>query len=382
MQLKFYSLLLTLMLLVMCAMPVNLNYEYDCSNIEPTLPDNNDVYTLRGSFGFYKGSKNMSEIRTITFSNIEPIKYDECWNANITDTEHVKGYLIGNDVIIVGDYIYANPRCSYMFAAHNSYGDPLWSNLIAVDGLELLDTSGVKNMKMMFAYCGLTEINGIGNWDVSNVTTFAGMFQGHDNAGDIKLKYLDVGRWDTSSAENMSHMFYGCALMTHIPVENWNVANVTTFSHMFADCYNLKNVDFSQWDTHSAESFDGFFNDCRSLTVIDVSHLETASCRQFSQMFERCINLELIIGIETWDVSSANNYAFSEMFHCCYKLKELNLGSWVAAPDNTARMFKDCRSLERLDMSGFDMSNNLHDEEMFANCANLYEVIGVDNWNK
>ena len=329
---------------------------------------NRDTYTLCGSFGFYKGSKDMSEIQSITFSRNAPKNYDECWNANLSDTKDIKGYLIGNDVVIVGKHIYANKRCSYMFASYNTYKEPLWSSLISINGLALLDTSYVENMKMMFAFNKLTELNGIENWDVSNVKTFAGMFQGNDNAGDIKIKYLDVGKWNTSSAENMSHMFYGCGLMEHIPIKNWDVSNVKTFSHMFADCYNLKTIDFSKWETSSVESFDGFLNDCHSLTVIDVSSFDTKTCKQFSQMFESCTNLEYIIGLENWDVSNANHYAFSETFHCCYKLKELNIGNWIVAPDNTARMFKNCYSLKQINISGFDMSNNLHSEEMFANC--------------
>ena len=335
----------------------------------------NDSYILCSSFGFYKGTKRMCEIETITFSRIAPTVYDECWNANIADTECIKGYLIGNDVVVVGDYIYANPRCSHMFAAYNSYGNKLWSSLTSICSLELLDTSYVENMKMMFAFSELTELNGIGQWDVCNVKTFAGMFQGNSNAGDIKFEYLDIGSWDTSSAENMSHMFYGCALIEHIPVDNWDVSNVRTFSHMFADCYSLKTINFSKWQTLSVESFDAFLNDCHSLVQIDVTGIDTQTCKQFSQMFESCINLERIIGLNTWDVSNASYYAFSETFHCCYKLKEIDISNWIAAPDNTARMFKDCYSVTEIDISGLDMSNNLYTTEMFMNCSNLKNII-------
>lgn len=331
-------------------------------------PAYNNDNTLCESFGFYKGSIDMSEIETITFSHNAPDAFDECWNANLSNASFIKGYRIGNDVVIVGDYIYANPRCSYMFAAYNSYGDALWSSLVSIDGLELLDTSYVENMKMMFAFNQLIELKGIEAWDVSNVKNFAAMFQGRDHAGDIKLKYLNVSQWDTSSAENMSHMFYGCAMIEYIPIENWDVSNVKTFSHMFADCHSLKNIDFSKWQTLSVESFDGFLNDCHSLIIVDVSSFETIACKQFSQMFESCINLEQIIGLNTWDVSNANYYAFSETFHRCHKLKEVDINTWVAAPDNTARMFKDCYCLTQIDISGFDMTNNLHTEEMFMNC--------------
>lgn len=368
---------------------------------------NDGIYMLEGSFGFYKGSVSMSEIETVTFTRTAPTSYDESWNANVADTDDIKGYRDGNHVIIVGEHIYANSRCTYMFAARNGYGDSLWSNLTTINGLELLNMSYATNMKMMFAYGQFASLPGIGawnvssvtnmsmtfawctnltdldiaDWDVSNVRTFSGMFQGNSHAGDMKLQYLDVSRWNTASAEEMNHMFYGCGLLTYIPVENWDVSGVVTFSHMFADCFSLQSLDLSRWETVSVNSFDAFLNDCRSLVTIDVSGLETTTCQQFSQMFEACTGLQHIIGLETWDVSNASNYAFSETFHCCYSLQELNIGGWTVAPDNTARMVKNCYALVYIDMSGFDMSNNIHVTEMFMGCGNLTEVVGLATWN-
>lgn len=339
------------------------------------------TYMLKRSFGFYQGSVNMAKIQTITFSRIAPSKYDECWSANLANTNDIVGYRVGLDVIIVGDHIYANNNCTHMFAAKNNYGDQLWASVTEINGLELLNTSYVNKMTNMFFGSKCVELPGIEIWDVSNVIYFDGMFQGNDNAGDMKLQYLDVSGWNTSSAQSMSHMFYGCGALTHITIDNWDVSNVTTFSHMFADCFSLQSINLLNWDTSSVISFDCFLNDCRSLVVVDVSGLETSTCTQFSQMFEACVNLQYIIGLNTWDVSGASNYAFSEMFHGCYSLAALDIGGWQARPDNTSRMFKNCFSLTMLDMSGFDMTNASYVVEMFMGCSQLTEVIGMDTWN-
>lgn len=358
------------------------------------------TYMLRASFAFYKGSVARSKITSITFSRTAPSSYDESWNANLADTSAIKGYRKGTKVYIVGKHIYANTRSSGMFAGYNRYGQAFWSGLKEINGLELLNTSYVDDMDTMFAYGQFTELPGIENWDVSSVTDmkmmfayctqltsldvanwdvssveeFSGMFQGNSNAGDMKLQTLDVSRWDTSSAEDMSHVFYGCSKLTEIAVDNWDVSKVTTFSHMFADCYALQNLNLTKWETLSVKSFDAFLNDCRSLTEIDVSGLDTKTCTQFSQMFEACTNLEKIIGLETWDVSNASNYAFSETFHCCTNLKEANISKWKAAPDNTARMFKSCKSLETIDLTGLNMKDIETTTEMFAGCAQLKNV--------
>jgi hypothetical protein len=96
---------------------------------------------LPDSFGFYKGSKDMSEIEEIVFTQCAPQIYNESWNADELNAGCIKGYLCENTVYIVGERIFTNSSCSYMFAGENSYGDHLWFNLKKIEGLELLDTS-------------------------------------------------------------------------------------------------------------------------------------------------------------------------------------------------------------------------------------------------
>ena len=363
--------------------------------------------TLKGSFGFYKGSIPNSEIKEIHFQKEAPKNYQETWFANESDSKHITGYRDGNIVYIVGDKIYANYRCNYMFAGKSRYDEPLWSGLEKIVGLENIDMSTAEKTSCMFYESPLKEINGIANWNMSNVTSiemmfsgctelthldianwdvsnvkdFSGVFQGHSWASDMKFQYLDVSKWDTSSATEMNHVFYGCAQLKEIPIDNWDVSKVKTFSHMFADCNGVENLNFSKWNTASVQSFDALLNDCHSLITIDVSGLDTKTCTQYSQMFEACINLEKIIGIETWDVSNASYYAFSETFHCCYKLKELDLSAWKCKPDNIARMFKNCYELKTVDMSGFDMSELQHITEFATHCKQLAEIKGIENWD-
>ena len=327
-------------------------------------------FTLKDGPDFYQGQYPISEIQMITFTHEAPSKYDEKWSASKTEADCLMGYRLGEQVFIVGKQIYSSWCCNYMFAGHSNYDEPLWSNLQVIEGLGLIDTSAAIEMKCMFAYTQLEYLNGIENWDVSKVRDFSGMFQGHSNSGDSLFKELNVASWNTGRAMSMSHMFYGCSQLTSIPIDNWNVSKVGSFSHMFADCYNLQGLNLSNWQTDSVVSFDAFLNDCHSIRVIDVSALNTSTCEQFSQMFEACIGLEEIIGINNWDVSNANYYAFSEMFHCCYSLQSLDLSNWKATPDNTARMFKNCKSLRYLDISGLDLSGATI-IEMYDGCENL-----------
>lgn len=376
---------------------------------QPTFEDKfkQGCYTLRRSFGFYRGSVDMGTITNIVFTDTKPSKYDEAWNANLADTNDIIGYRQGTTVYIVGKYLYSNDYSGYMFARLNCYDEGLWENLERVDGLENINMSTCTRFPCIFYAQPWTEINGISDWDVSNATDirlafahctnlttvdiekwdtsnvqlFAGLFSGHSWVGDMKFTDLNIEHWDTSSATDMASMFYGCAQLTEAPVKYWDVSNVKTFSHMFADCYKLKKLNIENWQTSSVENFDAFLNDCHALVSIDVSHLQTGTCTQFSQMFEACINLQEIKGLDKWDVSNASNAAFEQMFHQCTSLTELDLSSWHAIPDDTAWMFRGCINLKEVNLSNIDMSQATWLEEMFGGCIALNTITWKQIYN-
>ena len=361
----------------------------------------NGKYMLRRSFGFYKGSIGMEKITKIIFTTEKPSSYDEKWYANLAQTSDIMGYRKGTTVYIVGKHIYANTYSGYMFARLNSYDETLWGSLQSVEGLENLNMSHCNRMPCMFYEQLWTEINGIADWDVSNITdmtmtfahctnlttldigkwntsnveSFSGLFSGHSWAGDMKIKYLPIEHWDTSSGVDMSHIFYGCAQLVEAPVTYWDVSKATTFSHFFADCYKLEKPNIHNWETLSVQNFDAFFNDCHALVSINVSYLETGTCKQFSQMFEACHNLKEIKGMDAWDVSNASYAAFQQMFHACDVLESVDLSAWHSTPDDTARMFANCYALKYVDLSGVDMTKCTWVQEMFWNCYALETII-------
>ena len=167
--------------------------------IEEFIVENIDDYTLKSSFAYYKGSLDMSEITKVVFTKEKPLKYDEKWYANLTDTEDLMGYRDGTVVYVVGERIYFNPRSAYLFAAENSYGDKLWYNLKEIEGLDFVNTSLMTNCSLMFyKNMGVKELN-LESWDMSNVRNVSFMF-----AGCLNLEKLYVSSWDVSKVEDFS----------------------------------------------------------------------------------------------------------------------------------------------------------------------------------
>lgn len=359
-------------------------------------------HTLTKSMQWYKGiGLNKTEITSVTFTTEKPKEYDEKWIAGEEDSKEIMGYRMGTDVFIVGEKIYLHPRSAYMF-----YNEA-YPNLQQINGLELIDTSQCENMRAMFqGYKG--QIEGISNWDVSSVKYMEFMFEGctelisldianwdvrsvrkmsamfqssGSHSADMKLENLDLSKWNTESLEEMSHMFYGCAKLKELDLAHWNVSKVRDFSHLFADCYSLESIRMDNWDTPVAASFDAMFNDCHSLTTLDISMLNTSNACMFSQMFEACTSLEIIIGIEDMDVSSADYYAFSETFHQCKSLQSLDLSKWdVSKADNMARMFAYCKNLQEVNVTGWDISSVRTMLEMCYGSPNI-KLVGAEEWN-
>lgn len=368
---------------------------------------------LAASSTWYKSSQARSTITQINVvdSYTPTGSENETWNADTGNTGSIKCYRTGTILTIAGNgsgKIAANTNSSYAFS--DSSRTNFYSSLTVINGLNILDTSNVVNAEGMFSFFESLNTLDVGNfntsnitnmtamfarspslenldvatkiinagtedeyiaWDVSNVSSFKAMFQGSSSTEKMKIKSLNVGDWNTSSATNMAHMFYRCGELTSIPLDNWNVSNVTTMSHMFSDCSKLQSINLINWDTSKVTTFDAMFNDCISLTTIDVSSLKTQSCLSFAQMFERCSSLTEIIGLDKLDTANGTN--FDQMFEDCSNLTEIiGLNNWdTGSATDMHKMFRGCKSLTAIDVSSFIVNNPSAVSQMFEGCENV-----------
>ncbi len=127
--------------------------------------------------------------------------------------------------------------------------------------LDELNTSSVKNMKYMFAYCKNTILGGIENWDVSNVTNMSYMF---DMCTGIKK--LDLSGWKVSKVTNMSSMFRECTGLQTLNLLGWNVTMLSNTSYMFSGCSSLKTIFCNgNWNKSTLKTSTAMFSGCTSL---------------------------------------------------------------------------------------------------------------------
>lgn len=104
----------------------------------------------------------------------------------------------------------------------------------------------------------------------------------------------------------------------------------TTCLNMFSGLINLQSVDVSDFDTSNVTSYNGMFQNCASITNLDLSSFGESAITAFQNMFSGCTNLKKI------------------------NLSNLNTTQDVASNSNVSNVFKDCSSLEELDMRSFN----------------------------
>ena len=154
-----------------------------------------------------------------------------------------------------------------------------------IEGLEYLNTSEVKDMSSMFAYCNM-------------------------------LTSLDLKNFNTQNVTGMGLMFYDCAALTSLDLKNFNTKNVTDMNCMFSRCTSLTSLDLKNFNTKNVTDMGGMFLNCAALTSLDLKNFNTKNVTDMSWMFSDCAALTTINSNTTWQCPESE-----EMFAYCTKLK-------------------------------------------------------------
>lgn len=123
------------------------------------------------------------------------------------------------------------------------------TELLGNSSMGLWKTISVTDMASTFA--GSSQFNiDIGNWNVSNVTSMAGMF------GGTSFNH-DISEWNVSKVKNMQGMFRSNTAFNQ-DIGIWDVSNVTNMSRMLSYCYAFEK-DLREWDVSNVSIMDGMF---------------------------------------------------------------------------------------------------------------------------
>jgi len=143
--------------------------------------------------------------------------------------------------------------------------------------------------------------------------------------------------------------------------------------NIFYNLSNLIEIDFSNFNSTGIISMRNLFYHCSNLKVIYFgNHFDTSLVTNMENMFKECTSLEYL-NLSTFDTSK-NNY-FNSMFYNCFSLKSLDLSSFNTEEVIDMReMFNNCTSLTSLDISTFNTKSVIFMNKMFFNCLSLTSI--------
>ena len=133
-----------------------------------------------------------------------------------------------------------------------------------IEGIENLNTSEVKNMHTMFAFCKKLESVDVSHFDTRKVGDMGAMFSNCKN-----LKSIDLSHFETSSLWMMMSMFINCNSLTEINLSSLNTSKVEYMDYLFNGCSNLKTLYFGSGFTSTNNvSCEEAFTDCSNLNKV------------------------------------------------------------------------------------------------------------------
>lgn len=273
------------------------------------------------------------------------------------------------------------------------------TNLTSISGIDDWNVSNVADMSYLFSYSAINSLD-ITGWTTTSLTDMNSMFYNCTSLTDIAgLNTIDV-----SKVKNISNMFNSCRKLTTLTFSNWTTNNLLYMDAFLKDCSTLSSVSISNLNLSKVASLYEVFSGCRALTTIDLSNWNTSKVTNMSKMFYYCNSLTSIEGISNWQVENLEN--LNNAFYYCSKLPSLDLSGWVTTNltdtgsmfencskltkviqsfntskiTNMSNMFKKCKVLSSIDVSGWNTEKVLYMQSMFYEC-NVLRSLKVDNWN-
>ena len=155
---------------------------------------------------------------------------------------------------------------------------------------------------------------------------------------------LDLSNFDTSNTTNMAAMFNGCNSLFSLDLSNFDTSKTTSVNGMFYDCTKLTSVNFGNSGFQTVTDANNMFRKCKSIVNLDLSNFVGTNISYMNFAFSECTSLETI---DLSNFANTKQISVSQMFYNCYKLNNVNMSSFdFTKTTNYTNMFqnvpKDC----------------------------------------
>lgn len=262
------------------------------------------------------------------------------WNSEVTSMRE----MFKNDKTLVYFPKVDTSKVTDMYCAFES------SNL---EQIANIDTSSVINATGLFYAC--RYMRSAPSLDLSNATETSEIFK---NCGRL----VSVPPLDLGNSTNLWGLFENCSSLGYIP--EINTSKAVTMRSMLM---NTAITEVSTLDTSSAEDISYLFYGCKSL--VQVSGLDTAKAKDWSGMFNYCTNLS---HLQELDMSSATTLGGPTSgygtFANCTHLLEITVRN-TSNISNLGYAFYNCTKVSTIGTIDLSSASNMYG--CFLLCQNL-----------
>ena len=260
-------------------------------------------------------------------------------------------------------------------------------NLIDISGLDSFDTLETKNMSWIFSGSGITNLDYLEKWDVSNVTDLSFAF-----TYSPELKNMTgIEKWNVSNVKTMRQLFSSCIKLEEVDLSEWETPSLEDISNMFGMWDSegqgteglLKRVTLSEkFDTSKVTSMMFFLaNNNKIEDYSFLQYLDTSNAVSMYAMFQDN-QINDLSYIEDWNTSNVENMSYM-FYHNTVSTDLKPLKNWdVSNVEYMEGMFESNTALA--DLSGlqkWNVSNVKVMKNMFWYDSSLIDLSGLESWN-
>lgn len=160
--------------------------------------------------------------------------------------------------------------------------------------------------------------------------------------------------------------------------KNVDTSNVTTIEYTFSNSIRIKNIDLSKFDFSNVKNINGTFQNCSNLKTINFGNITFSNYTGFFEnFFKNCSSLEEVDTSKFSSTTQAPRYMFSG----CKKLKKIDLSNLTVSGGFMWANFENCTSLEFLDIRKFDLTSltQFNASNFTGVPANCEIIVGTEN---
>lgn len=158
----------------------------------------------------------------------------------------------------------------------------------------------------------------------------------------------------------------------------WSALNINGASAPWGTSFNASQfVDVTVKSDVGAAGLDYWFSGFENCSSFDLAKLDVSSAQSMRSVFRNCHSVEEL-DLSAWDTSGVTNIGGgtgnTAVFNSCWSLKKLSIAGWDfgAAGTSAQYMITNCPALEEIDMSGCAYRNA---PTFMSQCFNVKRVV-------